>query len=72
LIVPSKFVSIIYWGSSNPASTDGSAAHSTKRSIKGMVRFYLDGKCSPSEQDWPECLDSCKSELLEEVEAALV
>ena len=44
----------------------------TLSKVEGMVRFYLDGKCSPGEQAWPECLEACKSELLEEVQAAQV
>jgi hypothetical protein len=42
----------------------------TLSKVEGMVRFYLDGKCPPREQEWPECLDSCKSELLEEMAIA--
>ena len=32
---------------------------------EGMLRFYLEGRCPPNEQDWPECLVDRKSELLE-------
>jgi hypothetical protein len=31
---------------------------------EGMARFYLSGKASASEQDWPECLSANKAELL--------
>ena len=31
---------------------------------EGMFRFYLSGKASASEQDWPECLSANKAELL--------
>jgi hypothetical protein len=31
---------------------------------EGMLRFYLEGKRSLKEQDWPENLVSCKTELL--------
>jgi hypothetical protein len=48
----------------------GNSHSPTLSKVEGMVRFYLDGKCPPSEQDWPECLDSCKSQLLEEIGAA--
>jgi hypothetical protein len=34
---------------------------------KGMLRFYLEGMCLPTEQDWPECLVDRKIELLEEM-----
>jgi hypothetical protein len=40
--------------------------------VEGMVRFYLDGKRPANEQDWPECLASCKGALLAEIEAGLV
>jgi hypothetical protein len=32
---------------------------------EGMLRFYLEGKRPPVEQDWPECLAHCRGELLE-------
>ena len=31
---------------------------------EGMLRFYLEGKLSLEEQNWPENLGSCKTELL--------
>jgi hypothetical protein len=31
---------------------------------EGMLRFYLEGKLSLEEQNWPEGLASCKKELL--------
>ena len=34
---------------------------------RGMLRFYLAGRCLPAEQDWPECLVDRKIELLEEM-----
>jgi hypothetical protein len=30
---------------------------------EGMLRFYLDGKLPAGKQDWPACLEYCKSEL---------
>jgi hypothetical protein len=32
---------------------------------EGMLRFYLQGKCSLIEQDWPECLEVVKASILE-------
>lgn len=34
----------------------------------GMLRFYLKGKYSPAEQNWPKCLYDKKTELLELIE----
>jgi hypothetical protein len=34
---------------------------------RGMLRFYLAGKSPPDTQDWPECLNHRKIELLEEM-----
>jgi hypothetical protein len=34
------------------------------RKAEGMVRFYLSGKTSAREQDWPECLSRSKEEML--------
>jgi hypothetical protein len=33
----------------------------------GMLRFYLEGRYLPTEQDWPECLVDRKIELLKKV-----
>jgi hypothetical protein len=33
--------------------------------LEGLYRFFLDGHIPPAEQDWPECLQACKSQLLE-------
>ena len=33
--------------------------------LEGMLRFYLEGKRQPTEQNWPECLFDCKSNLIE-------
>lgn len=35
------------------------------RKAEGMLQFYADGKRSPNEQEWPECLESRKSEVLQ-------
>ena len=35
------------------------------RKVEGMLRFYIDGKRAPNEQEWPECLEPRKSEVLE-------
>jgi len=32
--------------------------------VEGMLRFHLEGKRPPAEQDWPECLDRYKKDLL--------
>lgn len=32
---------------------------------EGMLRFYLEGKRPPIEQDWPECILDCQSNLIE-------
>lgn len=32
---------------------------------EGLIRFYLEGKRPPTRQDWPECLSSRKTELLQ-------
>jgi len=34
------------------------------RKMEGMLRFYIDGKRTPNEQEWPECLDARRSEVL--------
>jgi len=31
---------------------------------EGMLRFYVEGKQPLAEQTWPECLESCKAEML--------
>lgn len=41
----------------------------TLAKVEGMVRFYVEGKDPASEQDWPECLEPCKAELLEAIGA---
>ena len=32
--------------------------------VEGMLRFYLEGKSPPAEQDWPECLVDRSKELI--------
>jgi hypothetical protein len=38
--------------------------NATLAKAEGMVRFYLDGKRPPGEQEWPECLAGQKGEWL--------
>ena len=35
------------------------------RKAEGMLQFYIDGKRAPIEQEWPECLEPRKSEVLQ-------
>ena len=37
----------------------------TLAKAEGMIRFYLQGKKSLTEQNWPECMADCRMELLE-------
>jgi len=39
--------------------------HPSLSKAEGMLRFYLDGRHPPKEQDWPECMVDRKTELLE-------
>jgi hypothetical protein len=39
--------------------------NSSLAKMEGMLRFYLEGKCPPSEQDWPTCLIDRKIGLVE-------
>jgi hypothetical protein len=43
---------------------DRSPQNSMLAKAEGMIRFYLDGKHPPSEQEWPECLAEHKNEWL--------
>lgn len=36
----------------------------TLAKVEGMVRFYLEGRCPPIAQEWPECLAHSRSEHL--------
>jgi hypothetical protein len=35
---------------------------------EGMIRFYLDGKRPPREQEWPDCLAVHKDEWLKAIQ----
>lgn len=39
--------------------------NSSLAKMEGMLRFYLEGKCPPTEQDWPPCLVDRKIGLVE-------
>lgn len=46
-------------------------SYSSLAKLEGMLRFHLEGKCSPAEQDWPECLAPQASELRKLVEESV-
>jgi hypothetical protein len=33
--------------------------------VEGLYRFYIEGLTPPEKQDWPECLELCKQQVLE-------
>jgi hypothetical protein len=39
--------------------------HPSLSKMAGMVRFYLEGMSPPNQQNWPECMNDRKMELLE-------
>jgi hypothetical protein len=38
------------------------------RKAEGIIRFYLDGKLPPEEQEWPECILEQKSDIMKKTE----